>query len=251
MEVIDSSFNQSYDSYDTKTMTKEIQDQNIHLKFAVLATDVVLFALKDNELFVRLITVDRPPAFPEGSRGFPGGLILPNETAEQAAARIIEQKADISAKKIYTDQLYTFSEIDRDPRGRVVAVSYIALTSWDDLSPKERYDGPESFWVKAKEVKGLAYDHDKMLEVALKRLQSKIRYTTVIGKLMGKEFTLGELERAYETILGEEQDKRNFRKKIAKLNILKELPYKQTGEAFRPARLYQFKSGEVKEIEIL
>ena len=68
-----------------------------HLRFAVLATDVVLFALKDGELMVRLIAVNRPPAFPEGSRGFPGGLIRPDETAEQAAARIIEQKAGISS----------------------------------------------------------------------------------------------------------------------------------------------------------
>lgn len=226
-------------------------NKEIHLRFAVLATDVVLFALKDNELFVRLIAVNRPPAFPEGSRGFPGGLIRPDETAEQAAARIIEQKAGISSKKIYTEQLYTFSDIDRDPRGRVVAVSYLALTSWDDLSSKERADSHDSFWARVAEVKGLAYDHDQMLEVAVKRLQSKIRYTTIICKLMGAEFTLGELERAYETILGVEQDKRNFRKKIAKLGILKELPHMQKGEPFRPAKLYKFVSNHVKEIEIL
>ena len=222
-----------------------------HLRFAVLATDVVLFALKNGKLVVRLVAVNRPPAFPAGSCGFPGGLIRPEETAEQAAMRIIEEKAGVAAKKLYVEQLYTFSRIDRDPRGRVVAVSYLALTAWDNLSKAEQANTDESWWCEVEDIPSLAYDHTEMFDVALKRLKSRIRYTTLICKLLPHEFTLGELERSYEEILGEEQDKRNFRKKIAKLAILKELDKMQTGAPFRPAKLYEFKDKEVKEIEIL
>lgn len=230
----------------TKNSSKET-----HLRFAVLATDVVLFTIYNNELYVRLIAVDRPPYFPKGSKGFPGGLIAPEETADEAAARHIAAKAGISAKKIYLEQLYTFSSVKRDPRGRVVAVSYLALVPWEKLSEAERENSKESWWSKISEATKLAYDHDEMLSVAVKRLRSKIQYSTVISKILPGEFTLTELERAYETILEEDLDKRNFRKKIAKLNILKELPHKRTGESFRPARIYKFVSSKVEEIEII
>ena len=101
------------------------------------------------------------------------------------------------------------------------------------------------------EVRGLAYDHDQMLVVAIDRLRSRITYTTLIGKLMPKEFTLTELEHAYESILHSSLDKRNFRKKILKLHFIAPLPHKRTGGAFRPAQLYRFSSDKVKEVEVL
>lgn len=222
-----------------------------HLKFAVLAVDVVLFTIRDSELFVRLINVNRPPAFPEGSKGFPGGLIKPEETAEESAKRILKEKGGIDPKKVYFEQLYTFSEIDRDPRGRVVAVSYIGLISWDKLGKDEIKNSKEHYWEKVGKIGKLAYDHNEMLKVGVARLKSKVSYTNAIGKIMPAKFTLGELERAYNCILGEKQDKRNFRKKIAKINILKKLPDMLIGEPFRPAKLYKFKSLDVKEIELI
>jgi 8-oxo-dGTP diphosphatase len=97
----------------------------------------------------------------------------------------------------------------------------------------------------------MAYDHDAVLKLALSRLRTRARYTTLLSQLMPKEFTLTELEAAYECVLGTEIDKRNFRKKIAKLGILKETTRMKTGGRFRPARLYRFNSSEVKEIEVL
>ena len=241
---------ESYHINNTNIMTKK-NISNLDLKFAVLATDVVLFALKDGQLFVRLIAVDRPPAFPSGSCGFPGGLIRSDETAEQAASRIIEEKAKIAAKKLYFEQLYTFSQIDRDPRGRVVAVSYLAVVPWEKLSAKEQKNSDLTWWTKVSDIPNLAYDHNEMFKVAVARLKSRICYTTLIVKMLPREFTLGELERAYEGILNEKQDKRNFRKKIAKIDILRILPKMQTGEPFRPARLYEFKQQNVREIEII
>lgn len=221
-----------------------------HLRFAVIATDVVLFTIKDKQLFVRLMRVHRPPHFLE-AKGMPGGLIHPDETAEDAARRITSDRALVDPEKVYFEQLYTFSGISRDPRSRVLAVAYTGLVSWDRLSPSEQSDNGAAWWAPVKEVGALAYDHNEILRVATDRLRSRITYTTVIGKLMPKEFTLTELEQAYECILHTNLDKRNFRKKLAKLKFLTELPHKRTGGAFRPAQLYKMTSSKVQEVEVL
>ncbi|MBM3261721.1 NUDIX hydrolase [Candidatus Kaiserbacteria bacterium] len=221
-----------------------------HLRFATIATDVVPFTIRDGELLVRLIAVDRPPYYTH-AKGLPGGLIDPKETAEEAAVRHLQEKAGIKASKTHIEQLYTFSAIDRDPRGRVVAVSYLAFVPWEALSPAEQADTKGAWWSRIKDAHKLAYDHDEMLQVALARLRSRVTYTTLIGKLMPKEFTLTELEQAYEAIVKTDLDKRNFRKKILKLNILKALTHKRTGGRFRPAQLYSFVSDKVREIEVL
>ena len=220
------------------------------LHFAVLATDNVLFTLKDGELMVRLITVNRPPHFIDRV-GLPGGLIKPDETAEESAKRQIETKANIANAKLYVEQLYTFSNLDRDPRGRVVAVAYLALVPWEQLSKDEQIGNDNTWWSPIKKTKKLAYDHDEILAVAVARLRSRVRYTTLLSKLMPKEFTLTELENAYEVILGTHLDKRNFRKKILKLKIVTPTAGKREGGRFRPAQLYRFTSTKVEEIEVV
>ncbi len=230
----------------TGTMQKIVEP----VKFAVLASDIVLFTIRDAELLVRLIHVERPPYFPNNA-GLPGGLIDPKETAEDAAKRLVTDKAGVDAKKVYFEQLYTFSALKRDPRGRVVAVAYLGLIPWESLSAKERENTKNSYWMPVKKARNLAYDHDEVLRTAGGRLQSRTTYTTLIQKLMSKEFTLTELETAYESILGTDLDKRNFRKKILKLGILKALSNKRKSGAFRPAQLYSFATSKIDEIEVL
>jgi len=221
-----------------------------HLRFAVLATDIAIFTIRNKELFVRLIPVNRPPYF-TNIKGLPGGLIDPKETAEEASARHAKDKANIDPKKIYFEQLSTWSALDRDPRGRVVAVAYIGLVPWEKLSLTEQADTDSVKWVPIANMKKLAYDHNKMLDAAVKRLRSRITYTTVAAKILPDEFTLTEMEEAYESILLSGLDKRNFRKKILKLKIVTALKRKKTGGAHRPAELYRFSSDKVKEIEVL
>jgi 8-oxo-dGTP diphosphatase len=221
-----------------------------HLRFAVIATDVVLFTVKDKQLLVRLMRVHRPPHF-ANTQGMPGGLIHEEETAEEAAQRVTRERALIDPEKIYFEQLYTFSGINRDPRSRVLAVAYMGLLSWDRLSPSEQNDTEDAWWIPAREASKLAYDHNEILKVAIDRLRSRISYTTAIGKLVPKEFTLTELEQTYECILHTNLDKRNFRKKLTKLKFLTELPHKRTGGAFRPAQLYKMTSSTVHEVEVL
>ena len=220
------------------------------IRFAILAADTALFTVREGELLVRLIKIERPP-FYTNTIGLPGGLLDPKENAEQAAQRHTENKAGIAASKVYAEQLYTFSDIDRDPRGRVVAVAYLALVPWEKLSPEEQNGTKEVWWAPAKKAGKLAYDHDEVLLMAIERLRSRITYTTLLSKLMPKEFTLTELENAYEGILGRQLDKRNFRKKILKLKMVVPAKGKRTGGRFRPAQLYRFASDEVKGMEVL
>lgn len=229
-------------------MTKT--DSEKHIRFAVIAADTAVFTFHDGKLLTRLIKVERPPFF-TNAQGLPGGLIDPKETAEEAAKRHVENKAGINASKLYVEQLYTFSRVDRDPRGRVVAVTYIAFVSWERLSQEEQANTQESWWAPISTAKKLAYDHDEVLALAVKRLRSRIAYTTLLVKLLPKEFTLTDLENAYATILGTELDKRNFRKKILKLDVIAPIEGKFSGGRFRPAQLYKFISTAVKEIEVI
>jgi 8-oxo-dGTP diphosphatase len=218
--------------------------------FAILAADTVLFTLNEGKLLVRLIPVNIPPFFKDLS-GLPGGLLKPEEIAEQAALRHLETKGKISAHKVYIEQLYTFSKINRDPRGRVVAVAYLALVPWENLSEEERTGSDEAYWQTVGITKLLAYDHTEILKTAIERLSSKITYTNLISKLLPKEFTLTELENAYQAILGTEVDKRNFRKKVLKLGLVKPLSKERRGLKQRPAKLYSFSTGKIVSVEVL
>lgn len=225
--------------------------QNKPVKFAVLATDVLLFSFYDNELLVKLIKINRPPYF-KNIWGFPGGLVKPKETAEQAVARIVFEKAGLAKKSlIHLEQLYTFSDIDRDPRGRVVSVAYFGCLSWPDLQKIEKTNNSELKWSSIKNIDKLAYDHNQMLKVGLERLKSKVAYSTIISKLIAREFTLTDLETTMEIILERKIDKRNFRKKILKLNVIKETGDKKIGFKSRPAKLYRFISNKIINIELI
>ncbi len=215
-----------------------------HLRFAVLAADVALFTIRDKKLYVRLMRVNRPPHFPDTS-GLPGGLIREDETAEMAATRILAERGHIDASKVYIEQLATFSEVTRDPRSRVVAVAYLALVPWETLSSIEQSDSDEAFWQLVERAPKLAYDHDHVLRNAHERLRSRISYSTLICKIVPKEFTLSELQAAYESLRGEFLDKRNFRKKMDMLDVLTPLKKKRTGVRARPALLYRFTSPKV------
>ncbi len=220
------------------------------IKFTVVAVDVIIFTIVDNALMARAMKVHRPPYY-DNQYGFPGGLIGIDETAENAAARIIKEKANIRERSVYLEQLQTFSETGRDKRGKVVSVAYVALIPWEELEADERTSYPELGWVPVKKLKQMAYDHDYMLQVALERLSARVTYTTLIAKIMPQEFTLTELEKTFELLADKTLDKRNFRKKIEKLSILRDLKKKTTGTKHRPAKLYCFKSEKVAYLEVL
>lgn len=219
--------------------------QSHALRFAVIATDTVAFRVHAGHLEVLLIQVTNTHF--EGMEGLPGGLIAPNETAEVAAARHLSEKGGLSGG--YLEQLYTFSDVDRDPRGRVVSVAYLALFGPEEARLQDTTE--RARWCPVSNVPALAYDHGTILRTALERLRARVGYTTIVRYLLPTEFTLTDLQSTYETILGHPLDKRNFRKKILALTLISETGHTRTQGASRPAALYHFVKKGVQTIEIL
>lgn len=215
------------------------------LRFAIIATDTVLFVVEGGELKVLLMRVHRPPFYTK-HWGVPGGLIHPRETADEAARRHLWEKG--GAKFAYIEQLYTFSALDRDQRGRVVSVAYLALTPTIETVKRERN---EVRWFPVHRLPLLAYDHRDIVRTATERLGAKLGYTNIAFGLLAEEFTLGELQRLYEVILGRKLDKRNFRKKLFQLKLVVGTKKKKRAGRSRPAELYRFSERKHKVVEIL
>ena len=218
------------------------------LRFAILATDVVLFTIEDGLLKVLLAPVHRPPHYIH-TWGVPGGLIKPAETADKAAMRILREKARVRSN-VYLEQLYTFSDVKRDPRGRVVSVAYFGLVSSGTLRQEDRRED-SARWCAIGELSALAFDHTEMIRVAIKRLRSKLEYTNIVYGLLPREFTMSELQYTYEIILGRPLDKRNFRRKLLELKLVQKAGRKRRGGAHRPAELYRFVHRTPKIVAVL
>ncbi len=199
-----------------------------------LAVDCVVFAVFDDVLEVLLIQRKEPP-FKDGW-ALPGGFVRMNETAEDAARRELWEETHL--REPYLEQLYTFTAPDRDPRERVVSVAYTALVK--PAAVQGGTDAVVAKWSPIAAVGSLAFDHQDILNMALQRLRSKVRYQPLGFELLPTKFTLGQLQRLYEAILGKPLDARNFRRTILKMGILLELDEQETGVAHRPSRLYQF-----------
>ena len=212
--------------------------------FAVLATDVCIFTVKDGELMV-LLTPVTSKSF-RGILGLPGGLVGVNELTTDAARRIT--KNVLTKSDFYMEQLFTFDNPERDPLGRVVSVAYLMLVPSDQFS-KVTKDG--ATWKPVKNLLNLAYDHNDIVKSAVKRLKGKISYTNIVFALISNEFTLSELQDTYEAILEKSMDKRNFRKKINGLHILTKLAGKKKSGAHRPASVYKFKEKSLAHINII
>lgn len=218
---------------------------NEEIRFAALAVDIVCFRIINNILHVLLGKVDSVHK-DKGMLAHIGGLVRPDETAEEAVKRLLAAKAGIS--EIFFEQLYTFSTVDRDPRGRVVSVAYIALCGED---PQDQKHTTVTEWIPIKEISNLAYDHKEILKVGIERLQSKLEYTNIAQHLLPEEFTFSELQQVYEIVLVSNLDKRNFRKKILATGIIKDTGKTVKKGVMRPAALFRFVSKAQKVINIL
>lgn len=219
------------------------------LRFAVIAADIICLRIIDGALHALLTKVVGTHR-DAGKWAHIGGLIQHKETAEVAVKRLLGVKGRI--KNIYSEQLYTFSEIERDSRGRVISIAYLGLcgndpqtASYESTSQSSKSTKSlqyETKWVSVSEIKSLAYDHMNMLKLALERLRSKITYSNIAQFLLPKEFTFSELQAVYELILGEKFDKRNFRKKIFSIGIISDTGKVIKKGVMRPAALYTFSS---------
>jgi 8-oxo-dGTP diphosphatase len=210
-----------------------------------VTVDVVIFSLRDSDLKVLLIRRAAPPF--KGKWAIPGGYVHPDEALDEAAQRELEEETGLP--DVYLEQLYTFGAPKRDPRGRVITVAYFALVS-DDVTVRAGDDAAEAAWHSVYDLPDLAFDHDEILSYALQRLRYKLEYTAVGFELLPDEFTLTELQTAYEIVLGEKLDKRNFRRRILEAGILAETSKYREGEGQgRPAQLYRYKKNAVTEVK--
>ena len=203
---------------------------------AALTVDCVVFGLDEQELKVMLIQRGLPPF--EGKWALPGGFVRLEETLDEAARRELQEETGLS--KIFLEQLYTFSEVDRDPRERVVSVAYYALVNLRDHQVHAATDARDAAWFGVHDVPSLAFDHAEILRLALERLRGKLRYQPVGFELLPKKFTLSELQHLYELVLERTLDKRNFRKRVLAMDLLEETDEVQQDVAHRAARLYRF-----------
>jgi 8-oxo-dGTP diphosphatase len=201
-----------------------------------VTVDVIILTVRERRLMVLLIKRRHWPF--EGMWAIPGGFVGPDESLEDAARRELEEETGVS--DVYLEQLYTFGDPGRDPRGRVITVSYYALIRSDEIRVRADDDAAEAEWFPAYQLPALAFDHDHILSYMLQRLRGKLEYTTIGFQLLRDEFTLSELQEVYEAILNRRLDKRNFRKKLLATGILEQtLETRKVGQ-HRPAALYRF-----------
>jgi 8-oxo-dGTP diphosphatase len=210
-----------------------------------LTVDAVVFALDEGDLKVLLIKRGLPPF--EGKWALPGGFVHMEETLEAAVRRELKEEAGL--ENIFLEQLYTFGEPGRDPRGRTVSVAYYGLVKLAEHRPAAATDAADAAWFAVADLPGLAFDHEKIVGVALKRLQGKVRYQPIGFELLPRKFTLSELQHLYETVLERPLDKRNFRKKILAMGLLVDTGDMERDVAHRAARLFAFDQKKYAALE--
>lgn len=209
-----------------------------------LTSDCVLFGFDEGELKLLLLQRSIDPW--KGYWALPGGFVLMEETTEEAARRILKEKANVG--KIFMEQLYTFSDVDRDTRGRVVSVAHYALVKLADYQVKAGRDTKDAEWFPISGIPKLAFDHNTIVKTAIERLRGKVRYQPIGFELLPAKFTLTQLQHLYEAILGEELDKRNFRKKILGMGLLIALDEKEKNVAHKAAQFFSFDKKKYREL---
>jgi len=207
----------------------------------ITTVDVVVLTLKDHKLHILLTEREKEPF--AGWLSLPGGFVFTDEdkTLDDAADRILLQKTGVRSP--YFEQLSGFGSSTRDPRGWSVSFAYVSLMPWEDVEVAQA--GRNVNDVKCVAVDDLkpgmlAFDHEEIVAKALERLRNKVNYSTMPAYLLPKKFTITQLQKVYEEVLGTPIDKSAFRKKVNALDFLETTGEKETGK-HRPAEVFQLK----------
>lgn len=210
-----------------------------------VTVDIIIFTIEDNKLKTLLIRRKSPPF--KGKWALPGGFLEKDEDIYNAALRELNEETGV--KGVYLEQLYTFGEPRRDPRGRVVTVVYFALVPRQLMEIKASDDAADARLFSMADLPDLAFDHRKILSYVLNRIRNKVQYSNVIWSLLPKKFTLTEIQKVYEIVLNKRMDKRNFRKKLLSVGLLKSAKKTIIGLRQRPAEIYTFKTTKYIELK--
>ena len=211
-----------------------------------ITVDTVILTIKNNALQVLLIKRLKEPFIDKWA--IPGGYVRMSETLEQAAVRILKEKTNVD--NVYLEQLYTFGDPLRHPDSRVITCVYFALVRYQDVKVME---SDNVSWYPIDDLPSLAFDHKEIVDYARTRTRLSLRTCPVAYQLLKEKFTLTEMQKVYEIIMGKQLDKRNFRKKVLGTEGLIELDEFTKASSKRPARLYQYKqlhTGDMKSFFI-
>jgi 8-oxo-dGTP diphosphatase len=211
-----------------------------------VAVDSVLFAIDAGQMKCYLVRLRWGPA--AGKWAFPGGLVREGEMLDEAARRELRQSTGLN--DCYIEQLFSFGDPNRDPKAHVVSVAYMALIDRVSAvhSCSQKYANGQ--WFETTALPDLAYDHAEIAEYAVRRLKSKLEYTNIACNLLPPTFTFAQIEELYGIVLGRALDRRNFRRRIMAMNLLKRLPLERRGN-HRPAALFSFRQRSLQVIEML
>jgi 8-oxo-dGTP diphosphatase len=212
----------------------------------LVAVDVVIFTIDGGDLKALLVEVKAGPS--AGRWAFPGGLVPVGEAPEATATR--ELQAQTGIRDLYLEQLRTFGDPSRDPHAHVVSIAYFALVPGKGKASAGSHKYARLRWFPVRALPSLAYDHNAIAQYALMRLRAKLGYTNIVYSFLPQEFTLSDLQEVYEIIRGRPLDRRNFRKKILALGLLRPQQNQRRGP-HRPAQLYAFVHREPMNIQIL
>lgn len=211
-----------------------------------VAVDAVVFGYSDNKL--QILLIQRKFGIDKDKWALPGGFVNDNESLDEAVVRELKEETGVKAN--YLEQLYTFGAVNRDKRERIISVAYIALLNPKNFTLKADTDAKDAQWFNIEDVKHLAFDHKKIINTGLTRLQSKIHYQPIGFELLHKEFPFSDIENLYQTILNKKLDRRNFRKKLLSFGFLIETEKVHRPASGRPAMLFRFDQKKYKELEM-
>jgi 8-oxo-dGTP diphosphatase len=222
-----------------------------------VSVDCVVFGF-DNEKLNILLVEQKLPNREKAQFALPGDLIVDDESLDHAVDRVLEEFTGLSG--IFLRQFKAFGDPNRvsdikdldwlksyrsNPQARVITVAYLALVKMDEFSPKASTFAEQVLWQELDSLPSLAFDHNKILAEALERLRDDFVNHSTGFELLPELFTLGQIQKLYEIILGKELDKRNFRKKILKEKLVHVSGQKQTGVLHKPAMLYTLNKDKV------
>ncbi|MDY0990210.1 bifunctional nicotinamide mononucleotide adenylyltransferase/ADP-ribose pyrophosphatase [Flavobacterium sp. ACN2] len=201
-----------------------------------ITIDCVFFGFNKESLEVLL--VQHAEGESKGKWGLLGGWLQIDESADNAAQRILQELTGL--ENIYLEQLKAFTNPQRVLERRVVTIGYYTLVNREDYNIKASLKVFEAKWFKINEIPELIFDHNEILDFSLLQLRNRVRQAPIGFNLLPEKFTLLQLMHLYEEILGIELDKSNFRRKVLHMKLLTALDEKQKDVSHRAAKLYKF-----------
>ena len=208
-----------------------------------VTADCVIFGF--DGVAIKILLIQRGIEPFKGKWAFPGGFMKMDETAEECARRELEEETGL--KNAAVEQFHTFSDVNRDPRKRVITVAHYALVKLSDVNGGD--DAASARWFAMDEVPSLAFDHDRILRMAVNRLKERICFEPIGFELLPEVFTMTELQNLYEAILEVKFDRRNFYNKMLKLGILTEAAPRPANASRRTPSKYRFNAEKYTELK--